>query len=250
FALGDMLLASTEPVRTAIIQIGKASVVEGEKVEFKCVISAEHGEQAENKERNWFHLYKNREKISSLPEPGGRGAVTFTKQDITKNDAGNYTCMYGNENPGDVKNISHGSSVYLNVQELSYQLTLQLDKHNPMEGMDVSFKCMIPADLRDAAGEEGFFHLYKDGSRVDSQAAPKGLPVVAFAFKNVKRSDTGSYTCVYGKEKLVNSANSKRSRPVYLHVTEYMTTPSQQKLTGKSLFVWFSIQFSDLNLSI
>ncbi|MGH0126714.1 UNVERIFIED_CONTAM: hypothetical protein FKN15_029759 [Acipenser sinensis] len=45
------------------------------------------------------------------------GAVTFIKQDIRKNDAGNYTCMYGNENPGDVKNISHGSSVYLNVHD-------------------------------------------------------------------------------------------------------------------------------------
>ncbi|MGH0170442.1 UNVERIFIED_CONTAM: hypothetical protein FKN15_059153 [Acipenser sinensis] len=44
-------------------------------------------------------------------------------------------------------------------------------------------------------------------------------PGVTFAIKKVKRNDTGNYTCVYGKEKLVNSANSKRSRPVYLHVT-------------------------------
>ncbi|MGH0167055.1 UNVERIFIED_CONTAM: hypothetical protein FKN15_052757 [Acipenser sinensis] len=43
------------------------------------------------------------------------GAVTFIKQDIRKNDAGKYTCMYGNENPRDVKNISYGSSVYLSV---------------------------------------------------------------------------------------------------------------------------------------
>ncbi|MGH0158799.1 UNVERIFIED_CONTAM: hypothetical protein FKN15_045183 [Acipenser sinensis] len=93
--------------------------MEGEKVEFKCVISAVHREQSKNK--NWFHLYKNREEISSLPEPGGMAAVTFIKQDISKNDAGNYTCMYGKENPGNVKNISHGSSVYLSVQE-SYGL--------------------------------------------------------------------------------------------------------------------------------
>ncbi|XP_041099791.1 obscurin-like [Polyodon spathula] len=203
-----------------MIKIRKPTVVEGETIEFTCVISAVHGEQPDNKERNWFHLYKNREKISSLPEPGGMGAVTFIKQDITKNDAGNYTCMYGNENPGDVKNISHGSSVYLSVRELSYQLTLQLDKHNPMEGMDVSFKCMIPAELREAAGKERYFHLYKDGSRVDSQADPKEVPGVTFSIENVKRSDTGNYTCLYGKEKLVNSANSKRSRPVYLRVTE------------------------------
>ncbi|XP_058872094.1 immunoglobulin superfamily member 1-like [Acipenser ruthenus] len=239
FALGDMLLVSTEPVRTAIIQIGKASVVEGEKVEFKCVTSAVHGEQPENKEMNWFHLYKNREKISSLPKPGGTGAVTFIKQDIRKNDAGDYTCMYGNENPGDVKNISHGSSVYLNVQELSYQLTLQLDKHNQMEGMDVSFQCIIPVEFRDAIGKEGFFHLYKNGSLVVSQHDPKGISAVKFSIKKVKRSDTGNYTCVYGKEKLVNSANSKRSRPVYLHVTGDMTTPTtsiktqQTNETGK-----------------
>ncbi|XP_058872063.1 obscurin-like [Acipenser ruthenus] len=239
FALGDVLLVSTEPVRTAIIQIGKASVVEGEKVEFKCIISAVHGEQTENKEMNWFHLYKNREKISSLPKPGGTGAVTFIKQDIRKNDAGDYTCMYGNENPGDVKNISHGSSVYLNVQESSYQLTLQLDKQNPMEGTDVSFKCMIPAELRDATGKEGFFHLYKNGSLVDSQAVPKDVPGVTFSIKNVTRNDTGNYTCIYGKEKLVNSTNSKRSRPVDLHVTGDMTTPNtsiktqQTNETGK-----------------
>ncbi|MGH0118707.1 UNVERIFIED_CONTAM: hypothetical protein FKN15_005693 [Acipenser sinensis] len=202
-----------------MIQIGKTSVVEGEKVQFKCVISAVHEEQPENKERNWFHLYKNREKIISLPEPGGLGAVTFIKQDIRKNDTGNYTCMYGKENPGDVKNISHGSSVYLNVHESHYLLTLQLDKQSAMEGMGILFKCMIPADLRDAAGKEDFFHLYKNGSFVDSQAVPKDLPGVTFSIKKVKRSDTGNYTCVYGKEKLVNSANSKRSRPVYLHVT-------------------------------
>ncbi|XP_058872172.1 obscurin-like isoform X2 [Acipenser ruthenus] len=219
FALGDVLLVSTEPVRTARIQIGKASVVEGEKVEFKCLISAVHEEQTENKEMNWFHLYKNREKISSLPEPRGTGTVKFIKEDIRKNDTGNYTCMYGNENPGDVKNISHGSSVYLNVQELSYQLLLQLDKHNQMEGMDVSFQCIIPVEFRDATGKEGFFHLYKNGSLVVSQHDPKGISAVKFSIKKVKRSDTGNYTCVYGKEKLVNSANSKRSRPVYLHVT-------------------------------
>ncbi|MGH0118728.1 UNVERIFIED_CONTAM: hypothetical protein FKN15_005714 [Acipenser sinensis] len=119
-------------------------------------------------------------------------AVTFIKQDIRKNDAGNYTCMYGNENPGDVKNISHGSSVYLSVQ----------------------------VEFRDATGEEDVFHLYKDGRLVDSQHDPKGVSGVKFSIKNVKRSDTGNYTCVYGKEKLVNSANSKHSRPVYLHVTE------------------------------
>ncbi|MGH0123530.1 UNVERIFIED_CONTAM: hypothetical protein FKN15_018048 [Acipenser sinensis] len=147
-------------------------------------------------------------------------AVTFIKQDIRKNDAGNYTCMYGNENPGDVKNISHGSSVYLSVQESTYQLTLQLDKQSAVEGMDVSFQCIILIEFRDATGKEDFFHLYKDGSLVNSQADPKGIPAVKFSIKKVKRSDTGNYTCVYGKEKLVNSANSKRSRPVYLHVTE------------------------------
>ncbi|XP_058872766.1 uncharacterized protein LOC117432696 isoform X2 [Acipenser ruthenus] len=224
FALGDVLLVSTEPLHTAMIQIGKTSVVEGEKFEFKCLKSAVHEEQPENKE-NWFHLYKNKEKISSLPKPGGMGAVTFIKQDIRKNDTGIYTCMYGNENPGDLTNISHGSSVYLNVQESRYQLTLQLDKHNQMEGMNVSFKCMIPAELRDAIGKEGFFHLYKNGSLVDSQPDPKHLPGVTFSIKNVTRNDTGNYTCIYGKEKLVNSTNSKRSRPVDLHVTD-MTTPN------------------------
>ncbi|MGH0161143.1 UNVERIFIED_CONTAM: hypothetical protein FKN15_040728 [Acipenser sinensis] len=209
----------TESLRTAMIQIEKPTAVEGETIAFTCVISTVHGGQPENKEMNWFHLYKNREKIRSLQEPRGMGAVTFIKQDIRKNDAGKYTCMYGKENPGDVKNISHGSSVYLSVQESGYQLTLQLDKHNPMEGMDVSFKCMIPAELREAAGKEGLFHLYKNGSRVNSQAHPKGLPGVTFTIKNVTRKDTGNYTCVYGKEKLVNTANSKRSRPVYLHVT-------------------------------
>ncbi|XP_058872122.1 T-cell-interacting, activating receptor on myeloid cells protein 1-like [Acipenser ruthenus] len=246
FALGDVLLVSTEPLRTAQIQIGKPTAVEGEKVEIKCVISAVYREQSNSKE-NLFHLYKNREKISSLPEPGGMAAVTFIKQDIRKNDAGNYTCMYGKENPGNVKNISHGSSVYLSVQESSYQLTLQLDKHNPMEGMDVSFKCMIPAEFRDAAGKEDFFHLYKNGSLVDSQPDPKGLPGVEFSIKNVKRSDTGNYTCVYGKEKLVNSTNSKRSRPVYLHVTDYMTTPFQQKLTGDMITPTTSIKTQQTN---
>ncbi|XP_058872065.1 uncharacterized protein LOC117432817 isoform X2 [Acipenser ruthenus] len=168
----------------------------------------------------------DREKISSLAEPGGMGTVTFIKEDIKKNDAGDYTCMYGNENPGDLTNISHGSSVYLNVQELSYQLLLQLDKHNQMEGMDVSFQCIIPVEFRDATGKEGFFHLYKNGSLVVSQHDPKGISAVKFSIKKVKRSDTGNYTCVYGKEKLVNSANSKRSRPVYLHVTGDMTTPT------------------------
>ncbi|MGH0167053.1 UNVERIFIED_CONTAM: hypothetical protein FKN15_052755 [Acipenser sinensis] len=88
-----------------------------------------------------------------------------------------------------------------------------------MEGMDVSFKCMIPAALRDVAGKDDFFHLYKNGSLVDSQPDPKHLSGVTFAIKKVKRNDTGNYTCVYGKEKLVNSANRKHSRPVYLHVT-------------------------------
>ncbi|MGH0126712.1 UNVERIFIED_CONTAM: hypothetical protein FKN15_029757 [Acipenser sinensis] len=143
-------------------------------------------------------------------------AVTFIKQDVRKNDAGNYTCMYGKENPGDVKNISHGSSVYLNVQGM---LTLQLSKEIAMEGMDISFKCMIPDELRDAAGKEDFFHLYKNGILVDSQPDPKGLPDVEFSITNVKRSDTGNYSCVYGKDKFVNSANRKHSRPVYLHVT-------------------------------
>ncbi|MGH0118710.1 UNVERIFIED_CONTAM: hypothetical protein FKN15_005696 [Acipenser sinensis] len=212
------LQSKREPLRTAILQIGKTTVVEREKVEFKCVIAAVHGEQPKNKE-NWFHLYKNREKISSLPEPGGMGAVTFIKQDIRKNDAGDYTCMYGKENPGDVKNISHGSSVYLNVKESSNQFIFQLDKQSAVEGMDGSFKCMIPVEFRDATGKERFFHLYKNGSLVDSQPDPKGIPAVKFSIKKVKRSDTGNYTCVYGKEKLVNSANNKRSHPVYLHVT-------------------------------
>ncbi|XP_033864525.1 uncharacterized protein LOC117405516 isoform X2 [Acipenser ruthenus] len=114
FAVGDVLLISTEQLHTAILQITKPSVVEGETVEFRCVITAAHGEQP-NKERNWFHLYKNREKVSSLPDRG-IAAVTFVKEDIRKNGTGNYTCMYGNQNPGDVKNISHGPPIYLNVQ--------------------------------------------------------------------------------------------------------------------------------------
>ncbi|MGH0148684.1 UNVERIFIED_CONTAM: hypothetical protein FKN15_057857 [Acipenser sinensis] len=183
------------------------------------MISAVHREQP-NKERNWFHLYKNREKVSSLPEPGGIAAVTFIKEDIRKNGSGNYTCMYGNQNPGDEKNISHGPPIYLNVQESQYSLMLQLDQESAMEGMDVSFKCMIPVELRDAIQKDGFFHLYKNGSLVDSQPIPKSLPAVTFSIKKVNRSDTGNYTCVYGKEKIVNSANNKRSRPVYLDVTD------------------------------
>ncbi|MGH0158373.1 UNVERIFIED_CONTAM: hypothetical protein FKN15_035469 [Acipenser sinensis] len=89
-----------------------------------------------------------------------------------------------------------------------------------MEGMDVSFKCMIAVELRDAIQKDGFFHLYKNGSIVDSQPVPKGLPAVTFSIQKVNRSDTGNYTCVYGKEKIANSANNKRSRPVYLDVTE------------------------------
>ncbi|XP_058887940.1 uncharacterized protein LOC117404475 isoform X3 [Acipenser ruthenus] len=218
FAVGDVLLVSTDQLRTAILQITKTSVVEGETVEFRCMISAVHREQP-NKERNWFHLYKNREKVSSLPEPGGIAAVTFVKEDIRKNGTGNYTCMYGNQNPGDVKNISHGPPIYLNVQESQYSLMLQLDQQSAMEGMDVSFKCMIPVELRDAIQKDGFFHLYKNGIYVDSHPVPKGLPAVTFSIKKVNRSDTGNYTCVYGKETIVNSANNKRSRPVYLDVT-------------------------------
>ncbi|XP_033859394.1 obscurin-like isoform X2 [Acipenser ruthenus] len=208
-----------------MLQIRKTSVVEGETVAFRCMISAVHREQP-NKERNWFHLYKNREKVSSLPEPGGIAAVTFIKEDITKNGTGNYTCMYGNQNPGDVKNISHGPPIYLNVQESQYSLMLQLDQQSAMEGMDVSFKCMIPVELRDAIQKDGFFDLYKNGSIVDSQPVPKGLPAVTFSIKKVNKSDTGNYTCVYGKEKIENSANNKRSRPVYLDVTECLTSPT------------------------
>ncbi|XP_041133199.1 immunoglobulin superfamily member 1-like isoform X1 [Polyodon spathula] len=218
FAVGDVLLVSTE-LRTAILQITKTSVVEGETIEFKCMISAVHREQP-NKERNWFHLYKNREKVSSLPEPRGIAAITFINEDIRKNDAGNYTCMHGNQNPGDVKYISRGPPIYLNVQESPYSLVLQLDKQSVMEGMDVSFKCMIPVELRDTEQKNGSFHLYKDGSLVDSQTVPKSLPGATFSIKKVNRNDTGNYTCVYGKETIVNSANNKRSRPVYLDVTE------------------------------
>ncbi|MGH0148682.1 UNVERIFIED_CONTAM: hypothetical protein FKN15_057855 [Acipenser sinensis] len=147
------------------------------------------------------------------------GAITFIKEDIRNNGTGNYTCMYGNQNPGDVKNISHGPPIYLNVQESQYSDMLQLDQQSVMEGMDVSFKCMIPVELGDAIQKDGFFHLYKNGSLVDSQPIPKGLPAVTFSIQKVNRSDTGNYTCVYGKETIVNSANNKRSRPVYLDVT-------------------------------
>ncbi|XP_041134415.1 obscurin-like [Polyodon spathula] len=217
FAVGDVLLVSTE-LHTAILQITKTSVMEGEIIEFKCVIADVHRGQP-NKERNWFHLYKNREKVSSLPD-SGMGAITFIKDDIRMNYTGNYTCMYGNQNPGDVKNINHGLPIYLNVQETRYSLVLQLDKQSVMEGMDVSFKCMIPVELRDTEQKDGSFHLYKDGSLVDSQPVPKSLPGVTFSIKKVSRSDAGNYTCVYGKETIVNSANNKLSRPVYLDVTE------------------------------
>ncbi|MGH0161144.1 UNVERIFIED_CONTAM: hypothetical protein FKN15_040729 [Acipenser sinensis] len=106
-----------------------------------------------------------------------------------------------------------------------------------MEGMDVSFKCMMPVEFRDAAGKESFFHLYKNGSLVDSQPNPKVIPGVTFSIKKVKRSDTGNYTCVFGKEKLVNSANSKRSRPVYLHVTVFALGDVLLVLTGRLLWV-------------
>ncbi|XP_033864517.1 uncharacterized protein LOC117405516 isoform X1 [Acipenser ruthenus] len=241
FAVGDVLLISTEQLHTAILQITKPSVVEGETVEFRCVITAAHGEQP-NKERNWFHLYKNREKVSSLPDRG-IAAVTFVKEDIRKNGTGNYTCMYGNQNPGDVKNISHGPPIYLNVQESQHSLMLQLDKECAMEGMDISFKCMIPVELKDAIQKDGFFHLYKNGSIVDSQPVPKGLPAVTFSIKKVNRSDTGNYTCVYGKETIVNSANNKRSRPVYLDVTECLSPTTtcktqQNNSTGSVLSLY------------
>ncbi|XP_041133200.1 T-cell-interacting, activating receptor on myeloid cells protein 1-like isoform X2 [Polyodon spathula] len=232
FAVGDVLLVSTE-LRTAILQITKTSVVEGETIEFKCMISAVHREQP-NKERNWFHLYKNREKVSSLPEPRGIAAITFINEDIRKNDAGNYTCMHGNQNPGDVKYISRGPPIYLNVQESPYSLVLQLDKQSVMEGMDVSFKCMIPVELRDTEQKNGSFHLYKDGSLVDSQTVPKSLPGATFSIKKVNRNDTGNYTCVYGKETIVNSANNKRSRPVYLDVTECLTSPTTTAKTQQN----------------
>ncbi|MGH0118715.1 UNVERIFIED_CONTAM: hypothetical protein FKN15_005701 [Acipenser sinensis] len=106
-----------------------------------------------------------------------------------------------------------------------------------MEGMDVSFKCMVPAELRDATGKEGFFHLYKNGSLVKLKSVAKGLPAATFSIKKVKRSDTGSYTCVYGKEKLENLANSKRSRPVYLHVTGSVTSPSLGAGVGSGVLV-------------
>ncbi|XP_058887939.1 uncharacterized protein LOC117404475 isoform X2 [Acipenser ruthenus] len=268
FAVGDVLLVSTDQLRTAILQITKTSVVEGETVEFRCMISAVHREQP-NKERNWFHLYKNREKVSSLPEPGGIAAVTFVKEDIRKNGTGNYTCMYGNQNPGDVKNISHGPPIYLNVQvnrsdtgnytcvygketivnsannkrsrpvyldvtESQYSVMLQLDKQSAMEGTDISFKCMIPNERRDATGKEDFFLLYKNGIYVDSHPVPKSLPAVTFSIKKVNRNDTGNYTCVYGKETIANSANNKRSRPVYLDVTECLTSPTTSTKTQQN----------------
>ncbi|XP_058887941.1 uncharacterized protein LOC117404475 isoform X4 [Acipenser ruthenus] len=200
FAVGDVLLVSTDQLRTAILQITKTSVVEGETVEFRCMISAVHREQP-NKERNWFHLYKNREKVSSLPEPGGIAAVTFVKEDIRKNGTGNYTCMYGNQNPGDVKNISHGPPIYLNVQ------VNRSDTGN--------YTC-----------------VYGKETIVNSANNKRSRPV--YLDVTVNRNDTGNYTCVYGKETIANSANNKRSRPVYLDVTECLTSPTTSTKTQQN----------------
>ncbi|XP_058887944.1 uncharacterized protein LOC117405138 isoform X4 [Acipenser ruthenus] len=208
FAVGDVLLISTEQLHTAILQITKPSVVEGETVEFRCVITAAHGEQP-NKERNWFHLYKNREKVSSLPDRG-IAAVTFIKEDIRKNGTGNYTCMYGNQNPGDVKNISHGPPIYLNVQ------VNRSDTGN--------YTC-----------------VYGKETIVNSANNKRSRPV--YLDVTVNRNDTGNYTCVYGKETIVNSANNKCSHPVYLDVTECLSPTTtcktqQNNSTGSVLSLY------------
>ncbi|XP_058887943.1 uncharacterized protein LOC117405138 isoform X2 [Acipenser ruthenus] len=230
-----------ESQHSLVLQLDKECAMEGMDISFKCMIPVELRDAIQKD--GFFHLYKNGSIVDSQPVHKSLPAVTFSIKKVNRSDTGNYTCVYGKETIVNSANNKRSRPVYLDVTESQYSVMLQLDKQSAMEGTDISFKCMIPNERRDATGKEDFFLLYKNGIYVDSHPVPKSLRAVTFSIKKVNRNDTGNYTCVYGKETIVNSANNKCSHPVYLDVTECLSPTTtcktqQNNSTGSVLSLY------------
>ncbi|CAB1339484.1 unnamed protein product, partial [Coregonus sp. 'balchen'] len=192
----------------------KSYVGKGDTLDLKCSIS--------DIKRSWdkVHVYicKNGVGMKMKVLEKGEDDTIFTMKDVTKEDSGNYSCVYTRDKliPSHVfssgKNLVAIQSILIYAD--IYPARLFVPTFKVREGGHIDFKCSTVS--LEQHWDKVNVYLYKNGVGMKMKVLEKGEDDTIFTMKDVTKEDSGNYSCVYTRDKLL---------------------PDQVKSTGENLVV-------------
>nr|XP_014030874.1 unnamed protein product [Salmo salar] len=193
---------------------GPSNVTEGEKVNFKCSTTGIRGPE----DKLHFYLCKNGVGMKMKVLEKGENDAIFTMKNVTREDSGNYSCVYTRDKPVPSHLKSTGENLLVFHVDGGWKEIYPAKIFGPSnvtEGEKVNFKCSTTG----IRGPEDKLHFYlcKNGVGMKMKVLEKGENDAIFTMKNVTREDSGNYSCVYTRDKPV---------------------PSHLKSTGENLIVF------------
>ncbi|CAB1339521.1 unnamed protein product [Coregonus sp. 'balchen'] len=190
---------------------GSSTVREGEDVEFQCTII-----RAPQKIEMTSHSYlcKNGTAVQMQVFDVNRMEATFTIKSVIKNDTGNYSCVLDLQSKpleNTDRKLYGNNSAFLQVNAV-YPAMLFGSKSHVRKGDTIDLKCNISGIKR--SWDKVNVYIYKNGVEMRMKVLEKGEDDTIFTMKDVTKEDSGNYSCVYTRDKLL---------------------PDQVKSTGKNL---------------
>ncbi|CAB1339519.1 unnamed protein product, partial [Coregonus sp. 'balchen'] len=176
-------------------------VREGGNIDFKC--------STVGLEQHWdkvnVYLCKNGVGMKMKVLEKGEDDTSFTMKDVTKEDSGNYSCVYCRDKPIPDQVKSTGKNiVVIQVYGEEEIYPAKLDgPSNVTEGGTVDLKCITTGIPR--SWDKVHVYLCKNGVGIRIATLEKGEDDTIFTMKDVTREDSGNYSCVYSRDKLVPS---------------------------------------------
>ncbi|XP_031671891.1 uncharacterized protein LOC109872900 isoform X1 [Oncorhynchus kisutch] len=193
---------------------GLSNVTKGVNVHFICSITGIRGPE----EKLNVYLCKNGVGIRIAKLEKGENDAIFTMKDVTREDSGNYSCVYTRDKPVPSHLQSTGENLivfHVDGEWKEIYPAKIFGLSNVTEGVNVNFICSITG----IRGPEDKLNVYlcKNGVGIRIAKLEKGKDDAIFTMKDVTREDSGNYSCVYTRDKPV---------------------PSHLKSTGENLIVF------------
>ncbi|CAB1339485.1 unnamed protein product, partial [Coregonus sp. 'balchen'] len=193
---------------------GPSNVAEGVKVYFKCSTTGIRGHQ----DNVNVYLCKNGVGIRIAALDNSEDVTIFTMKDVTKEDSGNYSCVYSRDKllPRQLTSTGENLVVFKVDGEWKEIYPAKIfGPSNVTEGVKVHFKCSTTGIRRHQDNVN--VYLCKNGVGIRIAALDNSEDDTIFIMKDVTKEDSGNYSCVYSRDKLL---------------------PSELKSTGENLVVF------------
>ncbi|CAB1339520.1 unnamed protein product, partial [Coregonus sp. 'balchen'] len=179
-----------------------STVREGEDVEFQCTII-----RAPQKIEMTSHSYlcKNGTAVQMQVFDVNRMEATFMIKSVIKNDTGNYSCVLDLQSKpleNTDRKLCGNNSAFLQVNAV-YPAKLFGSKSHVGKGDTLDLKCRISGIKR--SWDKVHVYICKNGVGMRMKVLEKGEYDTSFTMKDVTKEDSGNYSCVYTRDKLVPS---------------------------------------------